>query len=65
MKQIFVWPSGSCSGSGCVLDFSMFINAPTIEELFILWGKVSIYKKNEKSYRKIQQLSGLPDTTTV
>ena len=40
-NKIFVWPTGSCSGSVCVCtrNLSMFANTLMIQELFLVAGQ--------------------------
>ena len=42
----YLWPPGSSSGSGCLcMSFSMFLKAPTIQELLLVWDKAVLQKK--------------------
>ena len=34
----------------CVCDFSMFVNAPTVQELFKVWGNILLQNGSCESY---------------
>ena len=64
-EHMFVWPTDTCSGSGCLCMWVyMFVNAHTVQEIILVWGNIFFLKK-AKTYLHVITLTDHFYTSTI